>query len=51
MKGTTRKIVSQEGGFLNFLGPLLKTGLPLMKSVITSSVKNVLAHLGLTAAV
>ena len=39
----------QSGGFLGkLLGPLLKTGLPLMKSVIT---KSVLIRLGLTAAV
>ena len=37
----------QSGGFLGkLLGPLLKTGLPLMKSVI----KSVLIPLGLTAA-
>ena len=39
------------GGFLGkLLGPLLKTGLPLMKSVITSVAKSVLIPLGLTAA-
>ena len=32
------------------LGPLLKTGLPLMKSVITPLAKSVLIPLGLTAA-
>ena len=41
----------QLGGFLGrLLGPLLKTGLPLMKSVIQSSSKSVLIPLGLTAA-
>ena len=41
----------QSGGFLGkLLGPLLKTGLPLMKSVITPLVKSVLVPLGLTAA-
>ena len=41
----------QSGGFLNkLLGPLLKTGLPLMKSVITPLAKSVLIHLGLTVA-
>ena len=41
----------QSGGFLGtLLGPLLKTGLSLMKSVITSSAKSVLIPLGLTAA-
>ena len=41
----------QSGGFLGkLLGPLLKTGLPLMKSVIKSLGKSVLIPLGLTAA-
>ena len=41
----------QLGGFLGrLLGPLLKTGLPLMKSVIQPLAKNVLIPLGLTAA-
>ena len=41
----------QSGGFLSkLLGPLLKTGLPLMKSVITPLAKNVLIPLELTAA-
>ena len=42
----------QSGGFLvRLLGPLLKTGLPLMKSVIKPLAKSVLIPLGLTAAV
>ena len=41
----------QSGGFLGRLfGPLLKTGLPLMKSVIKPLAKSVLIPLGLTAA-
>ena len=41
----------QSGGFLGrLLGPLLKTGLPLMKSVIEPLAKSVLVSLGLTAA-
>ena len=41
----------QLGGFLGrILGPLLKTGLPLMKSVIQPLAKIVLIPLGLTAA-
>ena len=41
----------QSGGFLGrLLGPLLKTGLPLMKSVIKPLVKSVLIPLGLTTA-
>ena len=41
----------QSGGFLGkLLGPLLKTGLPLIKHVIKPLVKSVLIPLGLTAA-
>ena len=41
----------QSGGFLGrLLGPLLRSGLPLMKSVIKPLDKSVLAPLGLTAA-
>ena len=41
----------QLRGFLGrLLGLLLKTGLPLMKNVITPLAKNVLVPLGLTAA-
>ena len=41
----------QSGGFLGkLLGPLLKTGLPLIKNVITLLIKSVLIPLGLTAA-
>ena len=40
-----------SGGFLDrLLGPLLRTGLPLMKSVIKPLAKSVLVLLGLTAA-
>ena len=46
---TTRKITGQEGGFLNFLRPLITAGLPLMKSVITPLAKNVLLPFGLSA--
>ena len=41
----------QSGGFLDkLLGPLLKTGLPLIKNVITPLAKSVLIPLGFTAA-
>ena len=41
----------QSGGFIGrLLGPLLNTGLPLMKSVIKPLAKSVLIPLGLTAA-
>ena len=42
------KIV-QSGGFLDrFLGPLLKAGLPLMKSIFKPLAKSVLTRLELT---
>ena len=41
----------QSGGFLGrLLGPLLKTGLPLIKNVIKPLAKSVLIPLELTAA-
>ena len=41
----------QSGGFLSrLLGPLLKTGLPLINNLIKPLVKSVLIPLGLTAA-
>ena len=41
----------ESGGFLGkLLGPLLKTGLPLIKNVIKPLAKSVLIPLGLTAA-
>ena len=49
-KGQLSKMI-QSGGFLGKLfGPLLKTGLLLVKSVITPLAKSVLTPLGLTAA-
>ena len=50
LKGTTRKISSQEGGFLNFIKPLISDGLPLMNNVLILLAKSVLAPLRLTAA-
>ena len=49
-KNQTSKMI-QSGGFLGRLpGPLLKTGLPLIKSVIKPLAKSILIPLGLTAA-
>ena len=48
LKGTTTKITSQEGGFLNFLKSLMTADLPLRKSVLTPSAKIVLIVLGLS---
>ena len=45
------KMIQSGGFFGRLLGPLLKTGLPLMKNVIKSLAKNVLIPSGLTAAV
>ena len=48
-KAQISKII-QSGGFLGrLLGPLLKTGLPLIKHVIKPLAKSVLVPLGLTA--
>ena len=44
------KTIQSEGFFGKLLGPLLKTGLPLMKSAIKPLAKSVLILLGLTAA-
>ena len=44
LKGTTGKIISQEKGLLNFLGPS-------MKNVLMPLAKNVLTPLGLMAAI
>ena len=42
--------ITQSGGFLGrLLGPLLKTGIPLIKNVIKPLAKSVLIPLGLTA--
>ena len=44
--------ITQSGGFLGrLLGPLLKTGLPLIKNVIKTLAKSVLIPLGLAKAV
>ena len=44
------KMIQSEGVLGKLLGPLLKTGLPLIKNVITSLAKGVLIPLGLTVA-
>ena len=51
MSKTQLSKIIQSGGFLGrLLGPLLKTGLHLMKSVIKPLAKSILIPLGLTAA-
>ena len=47
MKGITKKINSQKGGFLNSFRRLMAAGLPLMKNALTSLAKNTLVLLGL----
>ena len=44
------KMIQPEGFLSRLLGPLLKTGLPLIKSVIKPLAKSVLIPLGLTTA-
>ena len=44
------KMTQSEGFLSRLLGPLLKTGLPLIKNLIKPLIKNVLIPLGLTAA-
>ena len=51
LKRTTRKITSKEGGFLNFLRPLMIAGIPLMKSVLAALAKSVLLPFGLSVAI
>ena len=52
LKGTTRKITSQEVRFLNFLSTLMTADLPLMKSALTPLAKSVLLlPLGLSAGI
>ena len=50
LKGSTRKITSQEGGFLKIHRLLMTAGLPLMKSVLTPLAKSVFLPFGLSAA-
>ena len=45
------KMIQSGGFFGRLIGPLLKTGLPLIKNLIKPSAKSVLAPLGSTAAV
>ena len=44
------KMLQSEGFLGRLLGPLIRTGLPLMKSIIKPLAENVLVPLGLTAA-
>ena len=48
-KENTRKNTSQKQGFLNILILLMKTGLPLMKRLLTPLAISVLLLLGLSA--
>ena len=51
MKGTTDKIICQEGRLpINFLGPLMEVGLPLMKNKHVPLAKSILITFGLMVA-
>ena len=51
LSGAQISKIIQSGGVLGrLLGPLLKTGLPLIKNVINLLAKSILIPLGLTAA-
>ena len=50
LKVTTKIVSSQEGGFPNFLRPLMSAGLPLTKNVLVPLAKSVLATSRLMAA-
>ena len=49
LKETTRKIISQERGFLNFLRPLMTATLALMKCLLKPLAKRFLVPLELLA--
>ena len=49
LRGTTWKVASQEGWFLNFLRPLITAGLQLMKRLLTPLTKSCLLPLELSA--
>ena len=49
-KAQLSKMIQSDGFLGRLLGPLLKTGLPLIKNVIKPLAKSVLIPLGLTAA-
>ena len=51
LKGNTGKVISQEGGLLNILAPLIRVGVLLMKNVLTLFGKSALVPLGVTVAV
>ena len=50
LKGTVRKITSQERGFLNFFMALMTAVLPLLKNMLTLLAKSVLIPLRLRVA-
>ena len=42
LKENTKKMTGQEGGFLNFLIPLMAADLPLVKNVLNSFAKSII---------
>ena len=51
LKGTTTKITSKNGGFLNFLKPLTVAGLTVLKNILTPITKKALITLALLAGI
>ena len=49
LKGATTKVTSQEGGFLNFLRPLMSFDFPLIKNVLIPLAKSVLVPLSVVS--
>ena len=49
LKGTTKKVTSQEEGFLNFLRPLMSFDFPLIKNVLIPLAKSVLVPLSVVS--
>ena len=49
LKGATKKVTSQEGGFLNFLRPLMSFDFPLIKNILIPLAKSVLLPLSVVS--
>ena len=49
LKGTTKKVTSQEGEFLNFLRSLMSFDFPLIKNVLIPLAKSVLVPLSVVS--
>ena len=49
LKGAIKKVTSQEGGFLNFLRPLMSFDFPLIKNILIPLAKSVLLPLSVVS--